>query len=84
MEIQLSSDFGNFDELKAIPGIDQIEQPSIKRIIVCINNNFDVDEVRYQILKYLINRQVRIQSFGNLESNLDEVYLNYIKGSKTQ
>lgn len=84
MEIQLSSDFDNFDELKAIPGIDKIEQPSIKRMVVCINNNFDVDEVRYQILKYLINRQVRIQSFGNLESNLDEVYLNYIKGSQTQ
>lgn len=84
VEIQLSSDFDNFDELKAIPGIDKIEQPSIKRMVVCINNNFDVDEVRYQILKYLINRQVRIQSFGNLESNLDEVYLNYIKGSQTQ
>jgi len=82
VEFQLISEFNNIKELGAISGIRHIEQPSANKLFVHINDDFDVDEVCNQVLKYLIKRNVQVKKFTPVEHNLDEVYLRYVKGGQ--
>ncbi len=79
LEIKSFSDFNSYKELNAIKGINQIEQHSSKIILLHIQDGYKIDDVYLQILKYLVQNNISVQSFKQMEPNLDEVYLEYIK-----
>ena len=78
IEIQFFSNFENLSVLKTLSGITRVEQHSAKSIFIHINDEFDVDEIYYQILKYLVQQKAHIRIFKQVELNLDELYLKYI------
>lgn len=79
LDIKCFADFSNHSELGAIKGISKIEQLSSKNLLVHIQDGYELDNLYFQILKYLVQNNIRVQSFKQVEPNLDEVYLEYVK-----
>jgi len=79
LEIKCFSDIGNYNELKTIKGVNGIEQLSSKKFLIHIQDGNKIDNTYFQILKYLVENNIRVHSFKQVEPNLDEVYLEYIK-----
>jgi ABC-2 type transport system ATP-binding protein len=79
LEIKCFADFGNHSELNKIKGVSGIEQLSSKKFLIHIQDGYEIDNAYFQILKYLVQNNIRVQSFKQVEPNLDEVYLEYIK-----
>jgi ABC-2 type transport system ATP-binding protein len=79
LEIKCFADFGNHSELNTMKGVSGIEQLSSKKFLIHIQDGYEIDNAYFQILKYLVQNNIRVQSFKQVEPNLDEVYLEYIK-----
>ena len=79
LDIKCFTDFSNHSELNVIKGISEIEQLSSKNFLVHIQDGCELDNVYFQVLKYLVQNNIIVQSFKQVEPNLDEVYLEYIK-----
>jgi len=79
LEIKCFSDIGNYNELKTIKGVNGIEQLSSKKFLIHIQDGNKINNTYFQILKYLVENNIRVHSFKQVEPNLDEVYLEYIK-----
>lgn len=79
LEIKCFADFSNHSELNTIKGVNGIEQLSSKKFLIHIQDEYEIDNLYFQILKYLVQNNIRVQSFKQIEPNLDEVYLEYIK-----
>ena len=79
LEVICFADFGNYNELKTIKGINEIEQISSRKFLIHIQDGYEIDNTYFQILKYLVENNIRVYSFKQVEPNLDEVYLEYIK-----
>ncbi len=65
--------------MNTIKGVNGIEQLSSKKFLIHIQDEYEIDNLYFQILKYLVQNNIRVQSFKQIEPNLDEVYLEYIK-----
>jgi ABC-2 type transport system ATP-binding protein len=79
LEINCFLNFDNSNELKTIKGVGGIEQLSSTKILIHIQDGYEIDNTYFQILKYLVDNNICIHSFKQVEPNLDEVYLEYIK-----
>jgi ABC-2 type transport system ATP-binding protein len=79
LEIKCFVDFDNHSELNTISGVSGIEQISSKKFLIQIQDGYEIDNAYFQILKYFIQNNICVQSFKQVEPNLDEVYLEYIK-----
>jgi len=79
LEIKCFTDFDNHSELNTIKGVSGIEQLSSKKFLIHIREEYKIDNTYFQILKYLVEKNIRVHSFKQVEPNLDEVYLEYIK-----
>lgn len=79
LEIKCFANIGNYNELKTIKGVNGIEQLSSTKILIHIQDGNKINNTYFQILKYLVENNIRVHSFKQVEPNLDEVYLEYIK-----
>jgi len=80
IEIVLSKDSRKWTELQSMKQIQKIEEQAPNKILVHLQNNADVDEMIPQLTQKLITLGCQIRSIRPLSPNLDEVYLQYVKG----
>lgn len=80
IEIVLSKDSGKWTELQSMRQIEDIEEPSPHKILVHLKDTADVDEMVHHMIQKLLQLDCQIRSIRPLSPNLDEVYLQYVKG----
>ncbi|KYK26651.1 hypothetical protein AYK20_03310 [Thermoplasmatales archaeon SG8-52-1] len=80
IEIVLSKDSGKWIELKSLKQIERIEEKAPHKILVYLKSSTDADEIVHQIIKKLLSLKCQIRSIRPLSPNLDDVYLQYVKG----
>lgn len=80
IEIVLSKDSGKWTELKSLKQIQKIEEPSPHKIVVHLKNTTDADEMVHKLIQKLLKLGCQIRSIRPISPNLDEVYLQYVKG----
>ncbi len=80
IEIVLSKDSRKWTELQSMKQIQKIEEQAPNKILIHLQNNADVDEMIPQLTQKLITLGCQIRSIRPLSPNLDEVYLQYVKG----
>ena len=79
VEIVLSHDRGNWQDLESIKGVRSLEKPSGGKLIVYLEAEADVDEDIHRIIQSLVKSGNRIRSVAPLSPALDEVYLKYVE-----
>jgi ABC-2 type transport system ATP-binding protein len=84
IEIVLSKDSRKWNELQSMKQIQKIEESAPHKILVHLQSNADVDEMVHQLIKKLLTLGCQIRSIRPLSPNLDEVYLQYVKGGGNQ
>jgi ABC-2 type transport system ATP-binding protein len=80
IEIVFSKDSRKWTELQSMKQIQKIEEQAPNKILIHLQNNADVDEMIPQLTQKLITLGCQIRSIRPLSPNLDEVYLQYVKG----
>jgi ABC-2 type transport system ATP-binding protein len=80
IEIVLSKDSGKWIELKSMGFIEKIEEQTPNKILVYLNSGADIDKMVHQIIQKLLSLGCQIRSIRPLSPNLDDVYLQYVKG----
>ncbi|KYK32511.1 MAG: hypothetical protein AYK22_07400 [Thermoplasmatales archaeon SG8-52-3] len=80
IEIVLSKDSGKWIELKSFKQIEKIEEISPHKILVYLKSGTDVNELVHKIIQKLLSLDCQIRSIRPLSPNLDDVYLQYVKG----
>jgi len=84
IEIVLSKDSRKWTDLQSMKQIQKIEEQAPHKILVHLQSNADVDEMVHQLIKKLLTLGCQIRSIRPLSPNLDEVYLQYVKGGSNQ
>lgn len=79
VEIVLSHNRGNWQNLESVTGVKSLEQPSTEKLIVHLDAGADVDEAINSIIQRLIKSSNRLRSVIPLSPTLDEVYLKYVE-----
>ncbi len=72
----------NLEMLQELKGIEKIEEPSKGRIIVHVKSEIDIEEMSQKILNALMGADSRIRRFAPVQPDLDEIYLNHVKGDE--
>ncbi len=80
IEIILSKDSGKWIELQSLKQIEKIEEKTPHKILVYLKSDTNVDEIIHQIIQKLLSLECQIRSIRPLSPNLDDVYLQYVKG----
>jgi ABC-2 type transport system ATP-binding protein len=80
IEIILSKDSGKWTELQSMKQIEKIVEQSPHKILVHLQSGTDVDEMVHQLIQKLLKLGCRIRSIRPLSLDLDDVYLQYMKG----
>lgn len=80
IEIVLSKNSGKWIELQSLKQIEKIEEKVPHKILVYLKSGTDVDEIVHQIIQKLLSLECQIRSIRPLSPNLDDVYLQYVKG----
>jgi ABC-2 type transport system ATP-binding protein len=80
IEIVLSKDSRKWTELQSMKQIQKIEEQAPHKILVHLQSDSDVDEMVHQLIQKLLALGCQIRSIRPLSPNLDDVYLQYVKG----
>lgn len=83
IEIVLSKDSRKWTELQSMKQIQKIEEQAPHKILVHLQSNTDVDEMVHLLIQKLLTLNCKIRSIRPLSPNLDEVYLQYVKGGSS-
>jgi hypothetical protein len=60
--------------------IQKIEEQAPHKILIHLQSDTDVDDTIHQLIQKLLTLGCQIRSIRPLSPNLDEVYLQYVKG----
>jgi hypothetical protein len=60
--------------------IEKIEEQAPHKILVHLRNDTNVDDTIHHLIQKLLTLECQIRSIRPLSPNLDEVYLQYVKG----
>lgn len=80
IEIVLSKDSGKWTELHSMKQIEKIEEQAPHKILIHLRNDANVDYTIHQLIQKLLTLGCQIRSIRPLSPNLDDVYLQYVKG----
>jgi len=80
IEIVLSKDSGKWTELQSMKQIEKIEEQAPHKILVHLRNDINLDDTIHQLIQKLLTLGCQIRSIRPLSPNLDDVYLQYVKG----
>jgi ABC-2 type transport system ATP-binding protein len=78
IEIELSRDAGNWQELRAVPGVLSLELGTGSAILLHLAPGADVDATSHEVLSRLIGAGNRVRSFHPAVPSLDQLYLKYV------
>jgi ABC-2 type transport system ATP-binding protein len=79
VEVLLSYVSDKWQMLGAVKNVDKIEQPSPGKVLVYLQAGADDDQVFNDIVKEIVELDIRISSISMLSPSLDEIYLNYVQ-----
>jgi ABC-2 type transport system ATP-binding protein len=78
IQILLSRDAGNWQELRSVPGVSGLEQAGPRTLLLHLSPGADVDATSHEVLSRLLAAGNRVRSFHPLVPSLDELYLKYV------
>jgi len=82
VEVILSRNSGRWKELNSLQGVTNLEETVPNKLLVHLDKRVDMDETIHHLIHGLIKLDCRIRSFNPISPSLDEVYLQYIRGSR--
>lgn len=82
-EIESFDDFQDVSLFKAYDQIDHIEHPTSKKIRIHIRKDCDLKSLTTEVLRELMKHNYPIRNFTRIIPNLDDVYLKYVRKSKS-
>lgn len=80
IEVSFFSDYDVSDLLDSVHFVNEIIRQSPRQIIIRLPHDAEVEMASHEILSLLISRNYHIKTFRRITPNLDDVYLQYIKG----
>lgn len=79
VEVLLAYASDKWQEFKAIKNVQNVEQPSVGRVLVSLEEGADADQVVNDIVHSVVKSKVRIRGITLLTPRLDEIYQNYVR-----
>ena len=80
IEVSFFQDCNVLDLPGSVHRIEEIIRQSPRRILIRLSRDADVEMASHEILSLLISSNCHIQTFRRVTPDLDDVYLQYIKG----
>lgn len=80
IEVSFFNDCIVLDPLGSVHSIEEIIQKSPREIIIHLSHDANVEMASQEILSLLIRSNYHVQTFRRIIPDLDDVYLQYIKG----
>ncbi len=79
VEVLLAYASDKWQEFKAIKNVQNVEQPSVGRVLVSLSDGADADQVVNDIVHSIVKLKMQIRGITLLTPRLDEIYLNYVR-----
>ncbi len=79
VEVLLAYASDKWQEFKTIKNVQNVEQPSVGRILLNLEDGADADQVVNDIVHSVVKLKVRVRGITLLSPRLDEIYLNYVR-----
>jgi ABC-2 type transport system ATP-binding protein len=79
VEVLLAYASNKWQEFKAIKNVQSVEQPSVGRILLSLEDGTDADQVVNDVVQSVVKLKIRIRGITLLSPRLDEIYLNYVR-----
>ena len=80
IEIIFSKVSRKWTEIQSLKQVETIEEHTPQKILVHLRKDSNVDETIHQLIQQLLTLGCQIRSIRPLSPNLDDVYLQYVKG----
>jgi hypothetical protein len=78
IEIELSTEAGNWRDLRGVPGVLSIEQGTGGSILLHLAPGANVEHTSHEVLTRLLSSGNRVRSFRPASPSLDQLYLKYV------
>lgn len=79
VEVLLAYASDKWQEFKTIKNVQMVEQPSVGRVLVNLEDGADADQVVNDIVHSVVKMKIRIRGITLLTPRLDEIYQNYVR-----
>jgi ABC-2 type transport system ATP-binding protein len=79
IEVLLAYPCDKWEEFKTIKNVYTVEQPSVGKILVSLENNADPDQVVNDIVHNVVKLNIRVRGITLLTPSLDEIYQSYVR-----
>lgn len=84
VEVLLSGGTDKWQQLGAIKGAVGVTQPHPNIVLVTVEKDADVEQAVNDVIRKVVESDIRVRGVWVLEPSLDQIYLNYVSEAENQ